>query len=321
MLIFLTVLSLLLVAVLARRGAALARPVWVEGTAAPLGAPPTSIRVGAYNIAHGRGATDDNFAGGDAHVRAARLDAIAAFIAGLDLDVVVLNEVDFDSIWSGNVDQAKAIADAAGYPVIVRQSNLDVGLGPLGLRFGNAVLSRHPVREVQPLRWPTRSALESAVAGAKSGAVVVVSIGGVDVRVVPVHLEHRDEATRLASVDALLAVAYDGGAPVIALGDFNSGPQGWPLTTPTNGTTALQRALDGGFASAVDVAAPTGLSFPAWAPNRRLDWVLATSPLVVVTDAIVGDEVGLGGASPAPLSDHLAVWATVRVQKQTEASP
>jgi endonuclease/exonuclease/phosphatase family metal-dependent hydrolase len=313
-LVFLLVAAL--VVVVGRRVASPWTAVGIElrGPPPTSSPPPAAIRVGAYNIAHGRGATDDNFAGGDAAVRAARLDAIAAFIRAKDLDVVVLNEVDFSSIWSGNVDQAAVIADAAGYPFVVRQKNLDVGLGPIGLSFGNAVLSRWPITDASLLRWPAKSRLESIVAGQKMGATVTVDVGGTALRIVPVHLEHRDEATRLLSASMLSAIAADGGPPLMALGDFNSGPRGWPLTEPTDGTTAVQRLLDAGFRTAVDVeGAPAGLSFPAWAPNRRLDWVMVTSPLEVIDDVVGGDVVGLVGAALAPLSDHVAVWATVRV--------
>jgi endonuclease/exonuclease/phosphatase family metal-dependent hydrolase len=270
------------------------------GTVAP---PPRALwRIGAYNIAHGRGATDDNFGGGNADVRARRLLNIAAFLQAQNLDFVILNEVDFSSLWSGNVDQASAIADAAGYGHVVRQRNLDVGIGPLGLSFGNALLSRWPIVDAQRLPLPARSTLESVVAGQKHAAIVTVDVGlGRLLRIVPVHLEHRDEPTRLASAARFLALANDGGPPVVAVGDFNSTPPSWPLSEPVAGQTAVQALLDGGFSSALDLVTPSGLTYPSWAPNRRIDWTMASAPLRVVGDAVGGGK----------LSDHLAVWGTI----------
>ncbi len=77
--------------------------------------PVTSIRVLTYNIAHGRGATDDNWEGTVAEKRR-RIEEISRLIAKVEADVVVLNEVDFSSTWSGHQNQAKAIALGAGFP-------------------------------------------------------------------------------------------------------------------------------------------------------------------------------------------------------------
>ncbi|WP_339911617.1 hypothetical protein, partial [Symmachiella dynata] len=59
----------------------------------PTAAQPGMLRIVTYNIAHGRGAIDDNWQGTNAAKRD-RIEQIAQFLAGTDADVVVLNEVD-----------------------------------------------------------------------------------------------------------------------------------------------------------------------------------------------------------------------------------
>ena len=78
----------------------------------------TILRVGCYNIAHGRGGREDasKWTDESAGEREERLQAIARQIRERNLDVVVLNECDFDCNWSRRVNQARAIAGAAGYP-------------------------------------------------------------------------------------------------------------------------------------------------------------------------------------------------------------
>lgn len=85
----------------------------------------STLRIGAYNIAHGRGTADGNWSGGDENERRGRLNAIAELITAADLDVVVLNEVDFAATWSYHVNQAAWIAEATEFPYWVEQRNLD----------------------------------------------------------------------------------------------------------------------------------------------------------------------------------------------------
>ena len=71
---------------------------------------PHQLRIGAFNIAHGRGSGDDNWNGESRRQREQRLRDIASFLKDANLDIVVLNEVDFDSSWSHRVNQAEFIA-------------------------------------------------------------------------------------------------------------------------------------------------------------------------------------------------------------------
>jgi endonuclease/exonuclease/phosphatase family metal-dependent hydrolase len=94
------------------------------------------LRIATYNIAHGRGLAESNWDGGSPADHEARLQAIAAELRAWPVDVVVLEEVDFDASWSHRVNQAEVLARAAGFPYWIEQSNYDLRFpsrAPLGV--------------------------------------------------------------------------------------------------------------------------------------------------------------------------------------------
>lgn len=76
-----------------------------------------TLRVGCFNIAHGRGGlrNGDNRNAESREARLARLEEIAELIRAENLDIVALNECDFDCSWSQGVNQARVIAGKAGF--------------------------------------------------------------------------------------------------------------------------------------------------------------------------------------------------------------
>jgi endonuclease/exonuclease/phosphatase family metal-dependent hydrolase len=265
-----------------------------------------TLRVAAYNIAHGRGTAASNFQGGTARERENRLVRIAQMLAALDLDVVVLNEVDFQSLWSGNVDQARAIAEAAGFPYWVEQRNVDAGLPRFRLRFGNAVLSRFPISRAERVDYPGRSRWETLLAGKKHGVVCTIDLPwGEQVRVLAVHLEHRDAATRRAAARVIADLKQSGGPPLVAAGDFNSTRPGFPdATADEDGRTALSLVLGEGF-TAMPEQQPLKreMTFSSTEPRQVIDWVLVPEPWRSASHGVL----------TAVLSDHRLVVETIEM--------
>lgn len=267
-----------------------------------------TIRVLAWNIAHGRGDTEQgvlqNWRGGSAAERSARLEEIAAVLRRVDADIVVLNEVDFDAGWSHGIDQSAFLARAAGYPNRVEQRNFDFRVPFTGWAFGNALLTRFPISHVRWIDLPHHSHWEELVLGSKDAAVVRLKIGDDSLATVPVHLEFRAGDTRSRAVPVLEEVRAEEPAPLVLAGDFNTAPPGWPEAAET---TALSRLLSLGWQSARASGSPRPeeLTFPTYGPLESRDWVLVEPPLEVV-DARV-----LGGAGR--LSDHAPVVAEIRM--------
>ena len=239
---------------------------------------PTTLRILTYNIAHGRGMAKSNWEGGDRAERMARLDEIAELLRRVDADVVVLNEVDFDSSWSYSVDQARYLAEKVGYPYWVEQRNLDFRAVVWKWRFGNAVLSRYPIASAQIADFPGYSTWQTALAGKHSGVVCDIQAGDSVVRVVAAHLSYRSERLRVQSAAMLVHMARESTLPTIVAGDLNSTPPGFPKSfTDPDGNNAIA-TLDQSelFQRSPTDGPPTEseLTFQGSEPYCVIDWIL-----------------------------------------------
>jgi endonuclease/exonuclease/phosphatase family metal-dependent hydrolase len=277
------------------------------GAVAEKGAAPAEIRLVVWNVAHGRGATAGNWGGGSRADKLARLRAVAALIAAQKPDAVVLNEVDFEASWSGRVNQAEVISREAKLSNRAEERNVDVTLPLLKFRFGNAVLSRFPITDARVVRFPGYSKLETFGAGRKKGLLCTLELpGGRRVRLLGVHLEHRSEEVRIAGARAIERARLASKTPMIAAGDFNSCPPGYPRASPdAEGRTALSLLLDGGgFVTSLKKSpgAPD-MTFPSTSPDRAIDWVLAPAGWRILEHRPLDSK----------LSDHLPVFARVAV--------
>lgn len=145
---------------------------------------------------------------------------IADVIAYYEPDVVALQELDAGRPRTGQIHQARKIAE---------HLKMDFHFHPsVQIRdeqYGNAVLSRRPMRLIQAGSLPTfvqRKALE------KRGAIwAAVEVGGREVQVFNTHLGlHRLE--RLAQASALLGTEWTSHTlcrpPFVVCGDFNALP-------------------------------------------------------------------------------------------------
>lgn len=280
--------------------------------AAEVTAPPpdtaAEIRILTWNLAHGRGDEGPgllrNFRGGDLEDRIVRLGRIATVLRDADAHVVVLNEVDFRASWSQGLNQPEVLARTAGYGTWVQQTNYDLRL-PFGvLSFGNAVLSRLPVREAGYVELPPHSRLEAIAVGAKAASILRLETTRGPISVVPVHLEPRSAETRLEAVPVFRRLASRESAPLILAGDFNSSPPGWP---GAGERTAVGELLALGWRSLRASGGPGSgeWTYPTFEPARAIDWVLAEPPLEVVEARVV--------EAPDELSDHAPVLAVLRV--------
>lgn len=262
----------------------------------------SDLKIGTFNIAHGRGTASSNWRGGDGAERLARLEDIARLIAERELDVVVLNEVDFSSAWSGHFNQAQFIAGAAGFPYRVEQRNIDVATPLFRLRFGNAVLSKHPITAATLIELPPYSKLESVVAGKKNGVLCEIQIGEKQViGVVAIHLDDRSASIRVESVTRIMRKCGACDYPVFMAGDFNSSPTGFPHTEPDAlGNTALSIIIEGQKWRTLPEEIPSKAEFTYPTSDRRvvIDWVLVPPGWSITSKEIPSVD----------LSDHLPVF-------------
>ncbi len=269
-----------------------------------------ALRVGTLNLASGRGP------GG----RPLPAEQLAAAVAGLDADVLALQEVDAGQARSGGTDQAAVVARALGaldwrvaatltgtpspfrgtWTAADPEALRGPGSAVSGPAYGVALLSRRPVRGWAVLglgtgraRLPVR-APDPATGRLRTWWVpdepriaVAACLDGVTV--VGTHLSF-SPPTAVRQLRRLRRWAASLPGPVVLAGDLNL-PGGVPARLL--GATRL-------------VQEP---SFPAHAPRLQLDHVLALGAGVTGGDAAV--EI-------LPVGDHRALTVTVRLPQAAD---
>ncbi|MDT6983113.1 endonuclease/exonuclease/phosphatase family protein [Streptomyces lusitanus] len=249
-------------------------------------APAVPLRVATYNIHAGAG-EDQVF----------DLDRTADALRGLHADVIGLQEVDVH--WgerSAFVDEARALAGKLRMRVFFAPIyDLDPAAeGGERRRYGVAVLSRHPVlhaenHEITRLSTQTPDPVPAPAPGF---AEIVIRVKGVRTHVYSTHLDYRaDPSIRAAQVADMLDVLADDRGPRILLGDFNAEPSA-PELAP------LWHTLR-------DAAPDAGLTYPAVAPQKRID-LITVSHGITVTGA---------RTHATAASDHRPVVADLRLPR------
>jgi len=256
-------------------------------TEVPLSSDPGSLIITTFNIAHGRGGEEDaaNWQEQTKAELLSHLKSIARQIKESKADIVILNEVDFSSAWSFNINQAEVIAKQAGYPYIAEQRNMDVSLPFYTFQFGNAILSRTPLRNVRHIDFPPYSGMEDIFIGNHDGLYAITDTLSGPLGILALHLEYRSEKVRLRCAEKIIAWTKNSEIPIIAAGDFNASPTGFPGSKKTNSekntlSTLLQK---GAFRHAQTItSAEKHFTFSSTQPRKSIDWILAKGKLKIL---------------------------------------
>ncbi|MDX2185458.1 MAG: endonuclease/exonuclease/phosphatase family protein [Opitutaceae bacterium] len=149
----------------------------------------TRLRIVSYNIAHGRGLHPIQ---GLSMRRTLKrnLDRIAELLVTLKPDIVALQEIDQHSWWAGRFDQLDYLKSATGFEHAAFGLNNRRG-GMFPLNYGNAILSRHPIRFIENVafgrkRW-----------GEKGFLFAEIELGKNCVPLFNMHLHYRSRSERL----------------------------------------------------------------------------------------------------------------------------
>lgn len=221
------------------------------------------MRIATFNIKHGEN--------GDGRVDLRRL---AVACARLEADLLAIQEVDRFARRTRFRDEMRLIARATGLQAVFGEA-----ARRRWRRYGNVLLARGPISDVDIVKLPRPSLGEPRVA-----IVARVAVGGVAMSVAATHLSFR-KGEGAAQLDVLLAALAERDGPRVVLGDLNIGPD---VVIP-----AVEAA---GY-----TVAPTGPTFPASAPRTRIDFIAAAGlEIVSASTPVVGT------------SDHLPVVAEVR---------
>lgn len=297
-------------------------PYWMDEPAPDLmkrpGLPP--LRAVTYNLHSGLGSDWRLFAPRSevkGNLRAIAREIVGAAPANSPVDVVGLNEVDFHSRRSGWIDQAAFLADElyslTGHLYnVVRGETWRRNVPGMEVRFGNAVLVRHPVvddyagelgspgEEVPGATVESDGNLFSRIFGEKRGIVRVrIDFHEQPVDVLVTHLEAFVLKQREVQAAEILRGFVRPGVSTVLLGDINAVPS---VMTAARGPFAADRTHDiltsGKLVDArVHVAARNGAkdlsawsTYPAGEPEWPLDGVFATADLLPQALRVVGTD-------------------------------
>ncbi len=239
------------------------------------------LAVASFNIHHGVGLDG-------------RLDLgrTADVIHRTGAQVVGLQEVDRHlSVRSGWVDQAGWLAERLGMDVAYG-ANIDLDPGDPAdpdaprRRYGNALLSAHPIRSWHNVPLPGSDGAEP-----RGLLEARVEVDGTIVTVGTTHLQNRSRSERLAQATRIVDVISPGEGlppvPTLLVGDMNARPH-----TPE--IRVLTDVLVDAWAAAGTGA---GLTFDAATPHARIDYVFVSSEVAPFAAQVM----------PTDASDHYPV--------------
>jgi endonuclease/exonuclease/phosphatase family metal-dependent hydrolase len=207
---------------------------------------PRTLRVMTYNIHIGKGIDGK-----------ADLARIANVIKEADADVVALQEVDVRTRRSGtDLHQLEELVKLTGlHGRFGKARDFDGG------EYGQAILSRQPIENLEVHKLPGADAQEERIA-------LLTTIKQPrplpDLLFVATHLHHVAEHFRMPQAAEINRVLKEpiarGDAAVILLGDLNAKPDGEVMRM-------MRQTWD-------DTGDPAKLTFPADKPDRNIDYVL-----------------------------------------------
>lgn len=221
-------------------------------------------------------------------------ERIAEVIIRYEPDTVCLQELDVRLMRSNIVDQAEKIAKIMEMDFHFHPSfQIEEGY------FGNAILSRFPMRLVKAEELPTfphRRRLE------KRGALwVEIEINGCLLNIINTHLglNHRERKTQ---IEVLLGPDWyenqERGSPMILCGDFNASPLSVVYREAQNKLKDVQRHIHG--------YRPRS-TWPSLYPVLRIDHIFASNDISVKNVLVPCDELTRSA------SDHLPVVAQMEI--------
>ena len=246
----------------------------------------------------------------------ARLPVIREAIREHAPDLVGLQEVIVDGTWS----QADEIAADLGYVTAFGKASAY----PSGVLFGNAILSRHPIREHRAFDLPSERSEPRGIVY----ALIHTPFG--DLPFYSTHFAWRfeegylREAQALAVSRAIKSTARPSDLPAVLVGDFNAGPDATELRFLRGLHSLAGESIH--FTDTYEIVGPApGVTFdPTRNPHagltheipRRIDFILVRGPDDFgrgkpITSKVVCEEVHEQTGERVCASDHYGVLSEI----------
>jgi endonuclease/exonuclease/phosphatase family metal-dependent hydrolase len=240
---------------------------------------PDSLRIISYNIHHANPPAKP----GIIDIRAF-VDVFKKYPA----DVIALQEVDVNTKRSGNINEAKMIADGLGMHFFFAKAiDYDGGY------YGVALLSKFPLKDTQYIQLPMDTASKGEQ---RILAVATITFhSGRSIVIACTHLDHRkDPKSRELQVGTISAFAKKSSGSFVIAGDLNAEPGSGVIQLFSE---TFQRSCD-----------TCPLTFPAIFPDRTIDYVgfKKSKRITVVSHQALPESY---------TSDHLPTRVVLRFEK------
>lgn len=215
------------------------------------------------------------------------VEAVVEAIRQQKPDLVALQEIDVNTGRSGNIDEARMIAE---------QLDMHYYFGKAidhdGGEYGVAILSRFPISEEQTHALPTQEGTDGEP---RVLATVKVNLpNGQSLRFGSTHLDaQREDVNRLLQIKAIGEIASTESLPMVIAGDFNAPP-----------TSGVINILDQHFQRSCEGCAPT---IPVTNPTKAIDFIAfrPDAGFEVVSHQVIDETYA---------SDHRPVFSVLRVK-------
>jgi len=210
-------------------------------------------------------------------------DALAQTIQAANPDIIALQEVERGWLIDSNLDLLDYLSQKLNMPYVFGPTADPV--------WGNAILSRYPIKETGSAPLPPRTLL------IKRGYMWArVDVGGDELFVVVTHFHHIDKDTEIRQQQSPEIVKFWNQRPrTIFMGDLNARPDSKEIAILSD--AGLQDAF-------AEAGTGTGFTWNSAKPDRRIDY-LWLSPDLSARDFFIPISMA---------SDHYGVAATVGVK-------
>ncbi|MFU8860209.1 MAG: endonuclease/exonuclease/phosphatase family protein [Cyclonatronaceae bacterium] len=296
---------------------------------------PDTLRIMTWNIAYGYGMGSDGvgYAPKNPEEFEERLHKMAELIRDKQIDIVLIQEIDFHAARSHKVNQLEVLSRLTGLAFGAPAVSWDAGYVPFPYwppdyqfgrtKSGGAILSRFPIVDNEVILHPKPDAnpwYYNAFYLFRYSQVVTVLAGESRFRVVNNHLEAYDNDNRSKQASVLASVINSDSetdAPVIVFGgDMNTVPEQASRLTNfdddynddyrDDSTMSVLNSIPGFREIIADSLYATCENrfhtFPSTMPNRRLDYLFISNTMQLLEYEFI---------STGNLSDHLPVIATI----------
>lgn len=290
---------------------------------------PSVIKIQTWNIGFlfGLGSEGPGYETREKKFFEDKLKLLVSEIKKSDPDILLLQEVDFDSHRSGGLNQAQILANEAHYPYVAEAVSWEANYIPFPywpisrnfgrMKSGGAILSKYPIvsHEVVLLKKPLSQPWWYNVFYLhRYFQTVDIEIGEKKFRVTNLHLEAFDKVDRKSQVELLKSKIKKEHIHLVA-GDFNMVPASAVKKSKFKNSEdeyendpsydlMLNSGLDEVIPDAIYTQDETRyFTFPSNRPDRRLDYIYYEKGLKMIKAEVL----------PSALSDHLPLKASIQI--------